>query len=57
MKTMTRNAALIIAFTFAASSAFAALSPEHQEWGKGPVQWIMTSDEQRQWKQNFLSGE
>jgi len=28
-----------------------ALSPLHQEWGKGPVQWIMTADEQRQWKQ------
>jgi len=46
-----RNAALILAFTFAASTAFAALSPEHQEWGKGPAQWIMTADEQRQWKQ------
>ena len=28
-----------------------ALSPLHQEWGTGPVQWIMTSDEQRQWSQ------
>ena len=49
--TSLRNAALVLAFTFAASTASAALSPEHQEWGKGPVQWIMTSDEQRQWKQ------
>lgn len=28
-----------------------ALSPLHQEWGKGPALWIMTSDEQRQWSQ------
>lgn len=28
-----------------------ALSSLHQEWGKGPVQWIMTADEQRQWNQ------
>jgi len=26
-------------------------SPLHQDWGKGPAQWIMTADEQRQWKQ------
>ncbi len=33
-----------------ASSAFAALSPKLEEWGKGPAQWIMTSDEQRAWR-------
>jgi len=27
------------------------LSPLHQDWGKGPAQWIMTAEEQRQWKQ------
>ncbi len=30
--------------------AFAALSPEYEEWGKGPAQWIMTPDEQRVWR-------
>jgi GWxTD domain-containing protein len=29
---------------------FAGLSPELQAWGDGPVQWIMTSDEQRAWR-------
>jgi GWxTD domain-containing protein len=45
-----RRAALAAAVVYAVS-AFAALSPQHQEWGSGPVQWIMTADEQRQWKQ------
>jgi GWxTD domain-containing protein len=33
-----------------ATSAMAALSPQHQEWGDGPAKWIMTSDEQRAWR-------
>src|SRR6185369_18082539 len=48
--TAIRAAALTAILTFAVSS-FAALSPKYQEWGEGPVRWIMTSDEQRQWKQ------
>lgn len=30
--------------------ATAALSPELQEWGTGPAQWIMTPEEQRAWR-------
>jgi GWxTD domain-containing protein len=30
--------------------ALAALSPQLEEWGSGPAQWIMTSDEQRAWR-------
>ncbi|HWW62520.1 MAG TPA: GWxTD domain-containing protein [Thermoanaerobaculia bacterium] len=30
-------------------SAFAALSPKLEEWGKGPAQWIMTKEEKRAW--------
>jgi GWxTD domain-containing protein len=48
--TFLRRAALAAVIAYAAS-AFAALSPQHQEWASGPVQWIMTADEQRQWKQ------
>jgi GWxTD domain-containing protein len=34
----------------AAIPAFGELSPPLQEWGSGPVQWIMTPDEQRAWR-------
>ncbi len=33
-----------------ASSMFAALSQTFVEWGNGPVQWIMTSEEHKSWK-------
>ena len=39
----------MLAALFAAAAL--ALSPQHQEWAKGPASWIMTPDEQRQWKQ------
>jgi len=32
-----------------AASAF-ALSPQYADWPKGPVQWLMTSDDQKAWK-------
>jgi len=51
-----RCAALAAILTLAVSS-FAALSPTYQEWGSGPVQWIMTAAEQRQWKQLATDGE
>jgi GWxTD domain-containing protein len=35
----------------AALSLFATLSSALQEWPRGPVQWIMTKDEQRAWSQ------
>lgn len=31
-------------------SAFGALSPENTAWGRGPVQWLMTAQEQAAWK-------
>jgi GWxTD domain-containing protein len=34
----------------AATSAFAALSPAKAEWGKGPVQYLMTAEEKAAWK-------
>jgi GWxTD domain-containing protein len=33
-----------------ATAASAALSKPYQEWREGPAQWIMTSDEQRAWR-------
>lgn len=33
-----------------AFSALAALSPSYQEWRNGPVQWIMSPEEQKAWK-------
>jgi GWxTD domain-containing protein len=44
-----------VGFAFAlcmvvASTASAALSEKYKEWRDGPVQWIMTSDEMRAWK-------
>ena len=47
----TRN--LLIAAVFlsvAATSGFAALSPANSDWGKGPVQYIMTAEEKTAWK-------
>lgn len=35
---------------FIAGSASAALSPKYDAWRNGPVQWIMTSEEQRAWR-------
>jgi GWxTD domain-containing protein len=47
--TMNRVIAFSLVFltTF---RAIAALSPQLQEWGNGPAQWIMTPDEQRAWR-------
>ena len=46
--TVTRTAALVAALAFTAPM-FAALSVEHREWGSGPVKWIMTAEERKQW--------
>ncbi|HUF18319.1 MAG TPA: GWxTD domain-containing protein [Thermoanaerobaculia bacterium] len=35
---------------FAATGAFAALSPEMKAWGEGPVQHLMTAEESAKWK-------
>lgn len=46
-----RNAGVIFALVlFAATTAQAALSKKYEEWRKGPAQWLMTSDEQRAWR-------
>jgi hypothetical protein len=47
----TRN--LLIAVVFVAASAtsvFAALSPAKADWGKGPAQYFMTTEEKAAWK-------
>jgi GWxTD domain-containing protein len=41
-------AAAVVAAT--ATSGFAALSPAKADWGKGPVQYIMTNEEKAAWK-------
>jgi GWxTD domain-containing protein len=41
---------LVLAMGFSAGSVMAALSPSMQEWGKGPVQHLMTKQEAAQWK-------
>jgi GWxTD domain-containing protein len=47
----TRNFLIAAILTAAAAtSAFAALSPAKAEWGKGPVQYIMTAEEKAAWK-------
>lgn len=45
-----RKFLIAVAITIAAVSAFAQLSPQNRDWAKGPVQWLMTPEEQAQWK-------
>jgi GWxTD domain-containing protein len=40
----------LILICLTAVPLMAELSPELQEWGDGPAQWIMTSDETRAWR-------
>lgn len=51
MKPMTRILIVSAAVTIIAASAFAQLSAENRDWAKGPVQFIMTAQEQQQWNQ------
>jgi len=47
----TRNFLIAVALVAAAAtSGFAALSPAKADWGKGPVQYIMTNEEKVAWK-------
>ena len=47
----TRNFLIAAILTAAAAtSAFAALSPAKADWGKGPAQYIMTTEEKAAWK-------
>ena len=49
---MTRPIRFVIAFAIAAAFAVSAfaLSDEYVQFGKGPAQFLMTKDEQAQWK-------
>ncbi|HYC62830.1 MAG TPA: GWxTD domain-containing protein [Thermoanaerobaculia bacterium] len=40
----------LLLLCLATVSASAALSPQLAEWGDGPAQWIMTSDERKEWR-------
>ena len=51
MKSMTRILIVSAAATIIAAGAFAQLSAENREWARGPVQFIMTPQEQQQWNQ------
>jgi GWxTD domain-containing protein len=51
MKSLTRILIAGAAVTMIAASAFAQLSAENRDWAKGPVQFIMTAQEQQQWNQ------
>lgn len=46
----TSRVVVFLLFFLMAVPSFAALSPQLEEWGKGPAQWIMTPDEQRAWR-------
>lgn len=41
---------IALVLTFIAAETFAAVSKKYSEWRNGPVQWIMTSDEQKAWR-------
>jgi GWxTD domain-containing protein len=43
--------ALCVAVLLFACRAFGALSPTVEAWGKGPVRWLMTHDEERDWSE------
>ncbi|HEV7763580.1 MAG TPA: GWxTD domain-containing protein [Thermoanaerobaculia bacterium] len=55
--TAHRKVLLLIALSLTSLPAFAALSPELKEWGAGPVQWIMTSDEKKAWRKIATDGD
>lgn len=53
MHAQPRNTNRVIGFIlllFTAIPAFAGLSAELEDWGSGPAQWIMTSDEKKAWR-------
>ncbi len=51
MKNTFRVLIVSAVLTIIGGSAFAQLSPENRDWAKGPVQFIMTADEQGRWNQ------
>ncbi len=50
MRSAIRNVLATAAVVLLATSAFAALSPEYVQFGKGPAQYFMTPDELAKWK-------
>ena len=40
----------VVVTAASAAGTLAAVSPDKADWGKGPVQWIMTADEADAWK-------
>lgn len=51
MKNITRILIVSAVLTIIGGAAFAQLSPENRDWAKGPVQFIMTAEEQSTWNQ------
>src|SRR3569833_695554 len=49
MRILVRGAVAVLISLYSISM-FASLSPKYADWAKGPVKWIMTRDEQKQWK-------
>lgn len=45
-----RILACMLFTVFSAAAAFGALSKEHNDFAKGPTQYLLTRDEQKQWK-------
>src|SRR5205814_1786468 len=50
MRTLTRVVLVMVVVAAFAATASAGLSSSFSDWGKGPAQWLMTKDEQAQWK-------
>ena len=46
----SRARAVVLSFAVLVPSVLYALSPEYEEWRVGPVQWIMTPEEQGAWR-------
>src|SRR6185369_10583837 len=49
MRTLTR-VVMVVSVAALAATASASLSSKFVEWGKGPAQYLMTKEEQSQWK-------
>ena len=49
MRTLTRVVLVLSVAAFAATAS-AGVSAKFSDWGKGPAQWLMTKEEQSQWK-------
>src|SRR5687767_5170550 len=45
-----RRVVAVVFLSLLALPVLAQLSKEHKEWGEGPVRWIMTKEEERDWK-------